>query len=189
MAEIPRHKVFVSYHHEDQEYKDRFVQMMNGFMVDKSVNTGDIIDSGLYVDEIRRRIRDDYIAEATVTVVLVGPCTWQRKHVDWEIAASLTDTAHNDRCGLLGIRLPIHTDSREAEYDPRLLPRRLADNCDGNDPFAAVHRWSGSDNEVNRVRKWIDDAFSRRKRQPDPDNSYRLFADNRHTDCSRGWPS
>ena len=189
MAEIPRHKVFVSFHHEDQEYKDRFVRMMNDFMVDKSVDTGDIIDSGLRVDEVRRQIRDDYIAEATVTVVLVGPCTWQRKHVDWEIAASLTDTARNDRCGLLGIRLPIHTDFHDAEYNPRLLPPRLAGNCEGNDPFAAVHRWSGSDNEVNRVRKWIDDAFSRRRRQPDPDNSYPLFADNRHTDCSRGWPS
>ena len=27
----------------------------------------------------------------------------------------------------------------------------------------------------------------RRRRQPDPDNSYPLFAGNRHTDCSRGW--
>ena len=190
MARPRRRRVFVSYHHqEDLEYKDRFVRMMNDYIVDKSVDTRDIIDQGLPVDEIRRRIRDEYIADATVTVVLIGRCTWQRKHVDWEISASLIDTAHNDRCGLLGIRLPTHTDFRDAEYNPRLIPPRLAYDCEGNDPFAAVHRWSGSENEVNRVRWWIDEAFSRRNRQPDPDNSYSLFADNRHADCSRGWQS
>ena len=135
MAGIPRHKVFISFHHEDQEYKDRFVRMMNDFMVDKSVDTGDIIDSGLRVDEVRRQIRDDYIADATVSVVLIGPCTWQRKHVDWEIAASLTDTDHNDRCGLLGIRLPIHTDSHEAECNPRLLPPEACRQLRGERPF------------------------------------------------------
>ena len=96
--------------------------MMNGYIVDKSVDNGDIIDQGLPVDEIRRRIRDEYIADATVTVVLIGRCTWQRKHIDWEISASLIDTSHNDRCGLLGIRLPTHTDFSDAEYDPLLIP-------------------------------------------------------------------
>ena len=188
MARSRRRKVFVSYHHqEDQEYKDRFVQMMSDYIVDKSVDTGDIVDQDPAVDEIRRRIRDEYIADATVTVVLIGRCTWQRKHVDWEISASLIDTSHNDRCGLLGIRLPTHTDFSNAEYNPRLIPPRLAANCEGNAPFAAVHRWSGSDNQANRILQWIDNAYSRRRRQPDPDNSYRLFARNRQTDCSRGW--
>ena len=119
MAGRRRRTVFVSYHHrEDQEYKDRFVRMMNDHIVDKSVDTGDIIDRGLPVDEVRHRVRDEYIAEATVTVVLIGRCTWQRKHVDWEISASLIDTPHNDRCGLLGIRLPTHTDFRDAEPGP-----------------------------------------------------------------------
>ena len=93
--------------------KDRFVKMMGDHVVDRSVSTGDIVDQDLPVDEIRRRIRDDYIADATITVVLIGRCTWQRKHVDWEISASLIDTPHNDRCGLLGIRLPTHTDFSE----------------------------------------------------------------------------
>ena len=185
---IPKRKVFISYYHEDdQEYKNRFVRMMRNHIVDKSVNTDDIIASGLHIDEIRRQIRDDYIADATVTVVLIGPCTWQRKHIDWEISSSLTDTEHNDRCGLLGIRLPIHTDFRDAEYNLHLIPPRLADNCKGNDPFAVVHRWSGSENEVTRISQWIEQAFLRRKRQPDPRNSRHLFGQNWHGDCSKGW--
>ena len=90
-------------------HKERLVGIMGNRIVDCSVDTRDIVDSNLPVDEVRRRIRDDFIAEATVTIVLIGPRTWQRKHVDWEIHASLRDTDHNDRCGLLGILLPAHT--------------------------------------------------------------------------------
>ena len=81
----PRHKVFISFHHEDQFYKDRFAQIMEYDIVDKSVEDGDI-DDNLMVETIRQKIRDDFIADATVTVVLIGTTTWQRKHVDWEIA-------------------------------------------------------------------------------------------------------
>ena len=150
MARPRRHKVFISYHHQEDQRVQGPVRANDERPHRRQVgrHTGDIIDQGLPVDEVRRRIRDEYIADATVTVVLIGRCTWQRKHVDWEISASLIDTSHNDRCGLLGIRLPTHTDFSDAEYNPRLIPPRLAANCEGNDPFAAVHRWSGSQNEV-----------------------------------------
>ena len=36
-AQIPRHRVFISFHHDDQHYKDRFVRMMGGNIVDESV--------------------------------------------------------------------------------------------------------------------------------------------------------
>ena len=170
-----RHKVFVSYHHEnDQANRNRFERLfadVYDIMDSRSVKIG-AIPNGLTLDEISRRVRDDYLSDSTVTLVLIGKDTWRRKHVDWEISASLIDTAHNDRCGLLGIRLPTHTDFRDAECNPSLIPPRLAYNCGGNDPFAAAHRWSGSANEVNRVRQWIDEAFSRRNRQPNPYNSY-----------------
>ena len=110
MAQTKRHKVFISYHVDDQEDKDRFAQMMENDIVDKSVKDDDIDDTNLKVETIRQKIRDDYIADATVTVVLIGPCTWQRKHVDWEIGSSLRDTKKNPRCGLLGILL--HKPSR-----------------------------------------------------------------------------
>ena len=84
--------------------------MMGDDIVDKSVEDGDIDDDNLATETIRQKIRDDFIADATVTVVLIGPCSWQRKHVDWEIGSSLRDTKKNSRCGLLGILLPNHPD-------------------------------------------------------------------------------
>ena len=187
MPQTPRHKVFISFHHEDQKYKDRFVRMMEGNVVDKSVEDGDIDDQNIKTTTIRQKIRDDFIADATVAIVLIGPCTWKRKHVDWEISSSLRDTEKNLRCGLLGIWLPAHPDFGKEEYAPRLVPPRLADNCKGDDPYARIHRWSGSPNEVNRVRQWIHQAFQRRKRTPDPNNKRRQFRDNRKGKCSRGW--
>lgn len=188
MPEAPRHKVFISFHHEDQQYKDRFVQMMGDDIVDESVDDGDIDDENLRTETIRQKIRDDFIRDATVTVVLIGPCTWQRKHVDWEISSSITQTKKNPRCGLLGIRLPNHTDFKNSDFKERLIPPRLAINARGKDPYAVIHRWSGSDNQVDSVRGWIDAAFKRRDGTP-PNNRLKQFANNRSGPCDRGWQS
>ena len=186
MPQTPRHKVFISFHHDDQRYKDRFVRMMKGNVVNKSVEDRDIDDQNIKTATIRQKIRDKFIADATVTVVLIGRCTWQRKHVDWEIGSSLRKTQKNPRCGLLGILLPNHPNFGKESYDPRLIPPRLADNCKGDDPYGLIYRWSGSTNEVNRVRQWIHRAFQRRD-GISPHNRRRPFRDNRSGDCSKGW--
>lgn len=183
---IPRHKVFISYHDEDREHKDRFVRNMGDSIIDESVQLDDIDDTNLQVETIRRSIRDDYIADATVTIVLVGPCTWQRKYVDWEIGSSLRDTKNNSRCGLLGILLPQHPDHGKKTYKARLVPPRLADNCGGDDPFARIYHLPGSWIESS-VRRWVSAAFLRRKKDPPPVNSRPQFRRNRSGPCSRGW--
>ena len=185
MVTVPRHRVFVSFHHDDQNYKDQFIQMMTGDIVDESVGDGDIDDDRLATDTIRQKIRDDFIRDATVTVVLIGPCTWQRKHVDWEIGSSLRDTRHNSRCGLLGILLPNHPDFRNRTYNPRLIPPRLAINCSGDDPYALIYKWQGLQGSSN-IRSWIHEAFGRRNGTP-PHNNSQQFRHNRSGDCRRGW--
>ena len=139
--QLPRHKVFVSFHHHDQVYKDCFIRMMGKDIVDESVRDGDIDDRNKSTETIRQEIRDNFIRDATVTVVLIGPYTWQRKHVDWEIGSSLRATKLNSRCGLLGILLPNHPDGypKTGKYNPHLIPPRLADNCNGNNPFAGIY--------------------------------------------------
>lgn len=182
MPQTPRHKVFISFHHDDQKYKDRFVRMMQGDVVDKSVEDGDIDDQNK-TETIRRRIRDDFIADATVTVVLIGPCTWQRKHVDWEIGSSLRDTEKNPRCGLLGILLPNHPNFGARTFNRRLIPPRLADNRTRNDSYALIYDW---ESQATNIRKWIHRAFQRRDGTP-PNNSREQFSYNRSGNCSAGW--
>ena len=180
-----RHNVFLSYYHDqDQHYKDRFVRLMGDNIVDKSVDLGDIIDNNLPTEAVLQRIREDHIAQVSVTVVLIGRCTWQRKYVDWEIGASLRDKPANPRCGLLGVLLPNHPDYGIETCNRHRIPPRLADNWNENDTFASIYDWSDDPLEV---RSWIHQAFLRRRRQPDPDISRHPFGRNWNGDCSRGW--
>ena len=106
--EAQLHKVFVSYYHySDQPYKDSLVTWgeQYGIFIDQSVDTDDISDdlSDQYIREI---IRDGYLRDSTVTIVLVGTETKRRKHVDWEIYSSMYDGKINKKSGIVVINLP-----------------------------------------------------------------------------------
>ena len=174
-----RHKVFVSYHHDnDQCYKDYFKTLFADIydtMVSKSVEDGDI-HPNLKTDTIRQKIRDENLRDSTVTVVLVGAETWKRKHVDWEIGSSLRHTEKNPRSGLLGIILPTYPrpPGKPKSYYNHTIPPRLYDNikCD----FAKIYPWT---DDPNTVQSWIHEAFKRRDKNPPPDNSRLSFKNNR----------
>ena len=112
------HKVFISYHHHnDQRQKESLVQWgeQNGIFIDRSVDTGDISDE-LSDERIREKIRDEYLRDTTVTILLVGEETRHRKHVDWEIYSSMYDGPVNKRSGIVVINLPGLPDSYRAAY-------------------------------------------------------------------------
>ena len=140
-------------------------------MDSRSVRIGDIPD-GLHLDEVSRRIRDDYLSDSDVTVVLIGKETWRRKHVDWEIAGTIRDSEANPRSGLVGILLPSHPSFRSNGYDPYTIPPRLYYNIECG--FAELHRWSES---PDQVAGWINRAFRERQRV-NPDNTFVRFAKN-----------
>lgn len=102
------HTVFISYHHaNDQFYKEEILRVnkLQPIFIDGSVDTGDISDD-LDDESIREIIRDDYLRSSTVTIVLVGTETMNRKHVDWEIYSSMFDGKKNKKSGILVITLP-----------------------------------------------------------------------------------
>ena len=102
------HKVFISHHHSnDQGHKDSLVKIAeeHGIFVDMSVDTGDISDD-LKDETIREMIRDQYLMDSTVTILLVGTETKNRKHIDWEIYSSMIDGRLNKKSGILVVNLP-----------------------------------------------------------------------------------
>lgn len=177
--------MFVSFHEVDSEWRDKFVTNMKGRMIDRSVKIDYVHKVNRKVDDIRRVIRDDYLKDTTVTVVLIGVETWQRKHVDWEIGASLRKTDTNKRGGLVGIVLPDHPDYGKPTTNPRRLPPRLVDNILGNNPYAKLYDWPKSF-EPHVVAQWIERAHQRREGMP-PINTLEYFANNRKTDPRTGW--
>lgn len=168
-----RHKTFVSYHHDnDQYYKNRLEQLCRDQIVSRSVQIGDI-DANNNTDNVRRIIREKYLRDSTVTVVLIGTNTWQRKHVDWEIGGSIRKTQYSSRSGLLGIFLPSHPDYGKSKYNKHIIPPRLSDNVDCG--FAKLYDWEES---ALTIQGWIHDAYQR-KDTINPDNSYPNFGNNR----------
>lgn len=102
------HNVFISYHHEnDQAYKNKLIEYGKNFgvFIDKSVDTGDIPEH-MSDQAIRERIRDEYLRESTVTILLAGSETKERKHIDWELYSSMFDGTRNKKSGILVINLP-----------------------------------------------------------------------------------
>lgn len=172
-----RHKVFISYYHKDDERRrKKFEQMCvhNNIMVNRSIQPDDIPPTEP-VEVIIRRIREDFISDATVTIVLVGAGTWRRKYVDWEIYASLRHTAANPRNGLIGIILPNHPDFNKTVVNLKTIPPRLADNVEKG--YAQLHHWTG---DMKKLKSWIHQAFKDRTNPRKlPNNSRERFAKNR----------
>ena len=102
------HRVFISYyHHDDQVYKNDLVKWAeeHEVFVDGSVDIGDIPDD--WDDQkIRETIRDEYLKDTSVTILLVGPNTRHRKHVDWELYSSMYDGKVNKKSGIIVVMLP-----------------------------------------------------------------------------------
>ena len=173
-----KHKTFISYHHaNDEQFKISFKKIfddIHDIIVPWDVEIGDI-DPNLKADTIRRKIRDEYLRDSTVTVVLIGSQTWQRRHVDWEIYSSLRDTNSNPRSGLVGILLPTYPDFSNPKINIHTLPPRFNDNWQNG--FAKLYRWS---NNAVEVERWIHEAFLNRDNPKILPNLQReLFVNNR----------
>ncbi|MGO4694431.1 TIR domain-containing protein [Paenibacillus sp. 2TAB26] len=180
-----KHRVFISFHHGEEKdpysgvhYKNKFINIFQDYsevIISRSVMEGDI-DTSLKTESIRQKIRDEYLRNTTVTVVLIGPETWKRKHVDWEISSSLRHTQYNKRSGLIGILLPTYPGYAENKYNPYTIPPRLYDNLENG--FAKLYLWN---TKPSSIQKWVHEAYLR-KDQIEPDNSYPNFVNNKSAD-------
>lgn len=170
------HKVFISHHHQNDEYyKKRLVSFgeQHSIFIDRSVDTGDISED-LPDEVIREIIRDKYLRDSTVTIVLVGTETKGRKHIDWEIYSSMRDGLINKKSGILVITLPtmysgdqeIHVAHGEhhlypdiyqwtsvnsrAEQEERYpyMPERLIDNLCKPEAKISVTPWQRIENSI-----------------------------------------
>lgn len=184
------HKVFISYHHKNDQASKELLLLMNAaypVFEDCSVNTRDI-DDDLDDQTIRKKIRDEYLRDTTVTILLVGTETWKRKHVDWEIYSSMHDGKVNKRSGILVINLPstkctyytaahngekkrvypeetswMTVDSR-AEYERRYsyMPDRIIDNLLEPKARISVVNWDKIENDFSVLEFLIDATYDDR---------------------------
>lgn len=152
-----RHKCFVSYHIDDIDEVEQFIDTFGSEFIPRSVGVtveDDFVNS-TDEDYIKRRIRDEYLSDSTVTIVLLGGCTWGRKFVDWEISSSLRNDSNNKRSGLLVYPLPSMNNST-------VLPARVRDNWVKDDPAASYARYLSYPTSKSEIRANIESAFQDR---------------------------
>lgn len=185
--EIPIHKVFISFHHaNDQVYKDGLVRWgkENNVFIDGSVDLGEILDD--WDDQkIREYIRDEHLRDTTVTILLCGTETKNRKHIDWELYSSMIDGKIDKKSGMIVILLPsvksqyftcAHDNEKKfypetdawiniterAEFQRRYpyMPERIIDNLLSKTAYISVINWG--DINVERLKLMIDNAYKYR---------------------------
>jgi len=169
-----RHRVFISYyHHDDEDYRNRFEELFGNLFINTSVKPGDI-DTDLSTEYIKHLIQEGYITGSSVVLVLVGAKTYCRKHVDWEISAGLNKKV-GGYSGLIGLCLPTHPDYSKDKYNPQIVPPRLVDNLKSG--YANFYNWTKS---KDNIKKWIEQAFQNRTEKEDKiDNSREQFKYNK----------
>ena len=184
------HTVFISYHHGgDAAYKEALLTLNRRYNIftNGSVNTRDI-DDRLPDQTIRQIIRDDYLRDTTVTIVLVGTGTSGRKHVDWEIYSSMFDGRVNKKSGILVIMLPTtgcanfyaaHAGEKErvypdctnwtqintrSDYEQRYpyMPARLIDNLLKDEVKVSVTTWERIAADPSKLEFLIEEAWKDR---------------------------
>jgi MTH538 TIR-like domain (DUF1863) len=150
---MARHNCFISFHRADEravlEFKRRFDDTQDAFIYRGQAMPDDIINSEndeYVISEIRRR----FLQNTTVTIVLVGRCTWSRKFVDWEVQASLRQPADGLPNGLLAVVLDPNHRANPAPW----LPERVRLNVESG---YAKYQWFPSTG--SELASWIDDAY------------------------------
>lgn len=150
-----RRTVFISHYKGDHDEVERFISDFKSVFIPKvlGANYNDNFINSTDTDYVMNQIRDKYLRDSTVTIVLIGKCTHSRRYVDWEIKSSLRQGAHTPN-GLLGIILP---SQGSAAYLP---PRFEANwNQQHNNCYARYYVYPRTNEEL---RSWIEDAYNAR---------------------------
>ena len=168
-----KHRCFVSYHKVNSTAVKNFVEEFSDVFTAKTVGVTDEDDFINSEDReyVMRRIREKYLSNTTVTIVLIGECTKARKYVDWEIASSLRNDPVNGRSGLLGINM-------QSFRNQGLAPPRLYENYNDKDKAGSYALYKTYPSTAQVLRNMIQTAFDRRETHT-PINTLALFKNNR----------
>ena len=153
-----KRRVFISHYRGDRLEVDAFIHRFANIegvfthYVLGANNNDDFINS-TNTSYVMTRIREKYLQDTTVTIVLIGGCTHSRRYVDWEIKSSLTQGAYAPN-GLIGIILP-------SQGSSAILPDRFAANWTQGHVNCYGRYWVYP-NDANTLGSWIEDAYAAR---------------------------
>lgn len=153
-----KRRVFISHYKGDRYEVEAFIdefankqRVFTPYVLGANEND-DFIDS-TNTDYVMTQIRQKYLQDTTVTIVLVGSCTHSRRYVDWEIKSSLRQGEYTPN-GLIGIILP-------SKGQNAYLPPRLEANW-AQDHVNCYARYWVYPSSAETLDGWIEDAYNAR---------------------------
>jgi Thoeris protein ThsB, TIR-like domain len=158
-----KRRVFLSYHHtREQTVVDEFIEEFSGeyeVFTDMSLERAAESDDVDYLAQVCR----EAIKGTSVTIVMIGKRTGERKFVDWEIY----DTLKMKHC-LVAISRP------DLAAEDASLPDRLKDNWK-----SGYAKWYSYPENAAQLKRRIDEAFV--ADESNIDNTRPLMKRNRST--------
>lgn len=158
-------KIFVSFHQEDEfevtVFCKRYAQFFDEIRTLGIAEEGDEYADKINSDDsdyVMSQIRQRKISGTSCSVVLIGKCTWARRYVDWEIAATLRNNPTDPRGGLIAVQLPSAAENRSTTLPPRL--ELNIERVDGND--VGYSRFYPPPPSDGSLAQWVDEAIERR---------------------------
>lgn len=150
-----RHKTYLSFDPADLDEARAFADFFDHSrdvlrLPTSSISSDTQIHGPDAADHMLRRLRELYLQDTVITMVLIGACTWARRSVDWEIKASLQQQGVDEPNGLLGIVLP------SAGSAPS-LPLRLQTNLGSG--YARLYPYTP---RLGQLATYMRDAFQLR---------------------------
>lgn len=156
-----RRKCFISYCAGDTKEVEKFINDFGDVFIPKVIG---ITDKDDFIDSndsgyVMSKIREKYLGDSSVTICLIGSCTHSRRYIDWELKATLRGGSYTPN-GLIGIVLPSLGGSAH-------LPPRFKQNWNKEDSSKGYATYYSYPSSKEALRKWIEDAHSRRTSHTD----------------------
>lgn len=189
-------KIFISYHHKREQCEknqlSRLIEYNNYYLEDMSVDSGDI-DQNLPADEVYRIIRENYLRDTDVTIVILGLHTKCRKHIDREIGSSLRSYGWNNTKNGLVILLTddfvqrnVNSALQYYQLSKEFISKensgqRIFDNVINN--YVVIGKFNQAVNNIVYLKDLVDRAYQNSKTM-NPNNSA-TFRTKNTEDCPK----
>lgn len=151
-----KRKCFVSYYSGDALEVNRFLADFRDVFIPKviGVSDGDAFINSEDSDYVMGKIREKYLGDSSVTILMIGQCTHSRRYIDWELKSSLRRGSYTPN-GLLGILLPSMGTSGH-------LPERFKSNWNKDNSNLGYALYCSYPSSQSTLRSWIESAYNRR---------------------------
>lgn len=179
-------KTYLSYHRDDYDEVEAFLQefdYLNNLAVERELETLDEdIVKGADKHKVIHKVRERYLKDSTVTLVLIGKCTYARRSVDLELLASLhhggdpmatAEEADLLPNGLLGVMLK----SYSGEGFPDRLNANLQVREGRTEPYAQVIPYPESKEQLAEALEAAQRARTEKRHLID--NTPHMFSEDR----------